>query len=51
MRGSIHAEPEIRALAVQIAKKLVDVAPNVFQDIEIHLDENRVPYLKLVHNT
>ncbi len=32
MRGSSHAEPEIRKLAVAVLKKLQPVAPNVFAD-------------------
>lgn len=38
LRGSIHADLEIRRLAVMIAKQLKASAPNVFQDISTMRD-------------
>jgi thymidylate synthase (FAD) len=38
MRGSIHADAEIRILAVAVAKILKEEAPHIFGDIDIILD-------------
>lgn len=35
MRGSVHAEPEIRRAAVRTFHLLVNAAPTLFQDIEV----------------
>jgi thymidylate synthase (FAD) len=34
-RGSIHADAEIRNLAIELYRQLSDIAPNSFQDIKI----------------
>jgi thymidylate synthase (FAD) len=34
-RGSIHADAEIRLLAIELYRQLSDIAPNTFQDIKI----------------
>lgn len=39
-RGSIHADMEIRRLAVKILPHLKKYAPNVFQDMEVFVDED-----------
>jgi thymidylate synthase (FAD) len=35
MRASEHADVEIRRLAIECLRQLVDVAPQVFSDFEI----------------
>lgn len=51
MRGSIHADTEIRQLAIEIFKELINVAPNVFQDMiltqEYGIDVIKVEYSKV----
>lgn len=49
MRGSIHADAEIRNLAVMIAKILIDESPNIFGDIEIAL-ENGIEVTRAKHS-
>lgn len=39
-RGNIHADLEIRRLAVLLCQELKQIAPNVFQDFEIFTDED-----------
>lgn len=39
-RGNIHADLEIRRLAVALLPRLVEYAPNVFQDFEVFTDED-----------
>ena len=39
-RGNIHADLEIRRLAVALLPVLVEYAPNVFQDFEAFVDED-----------
>ena len=39
-RGNIHADLEIRRLAVLICEELKKIAPNVFQDFEVYVDED-----------
>lgn len=39
-RGNIHADLEIRRLAVALLPRLVEYAPNVFQDFEAFVDED-----------
>lgn len=39
MRGSIHADTEIRELAVAMFRLLKEEAPNVFGDLEVVLDD------------
>ena len=39
-RGNIHADLEIRRLAVILCQELKQIAPNVFQDFEIFTDED-----------
>lgn len=41
LRGSIHADLEIRRLAVDIALKLHAIAPNLMQDMTVELDADR----------
>lgn len=39
-RGNIHADLEIRRLAVALLPRLAEYAPNVFQDFETFVDED-----------
>lgn len=39
-RGNIHADLEIRRLAVAVCRKLKPVAPDAFQDMEVFVDED-----------
>jgi len=48
-RGSIHADLEIRRLAVVIARELSVFAPSVFQDIIIFFDLDGYESLKFEH--
>lgn len=38
MRGSIHADREIRRLACALAKQLKEISPLVFQDVEVKIN-------------
>ncbi len=49
MRGSAHADSEIRNLAVMIAKILKEESPNIFGDIEI-ATENGVEITQVKHS-
>lgn len=49
MRGSAHADTEIRILAVTIAKVLKEESPNIFGDMEI-LEENGIEVVKVRHS-
>ncbi len=48
MRGSAHADAEIRILAILIAKILKEESPNIFADIEI-VEENGIEIVKAKH--
>ena len=39
MRGSIHADAEIRELAVTMCRAAKEEAPNIFADVEIVLED------------
>ena len=49
MRGNVHADTEIRILAVEIAKVLKNEAPNIFQDIEI-VKEGNIEEVRAIHS-
>jgi thymidylate synthase (FAD) len=49
MRGSAHADTEIRILAVMIAKILKEESPNIFADMEI-IEENGIEVVKIKHS-
>lgn len=49
MRGSIHADVEIRQLAIEIARVLKREAPNVFQDVEIVKEADGTETVKVRH--
>lgn len=39
MRGTIHADAEIRALALELYRQLNELEPNLYQDFSIQLEE------------
>jgi thymidylate synthase (FAD) len=48
MRGSVHADTEIRLLAVKIAEILKEESPNLFMDVTIHEQyEDGLPWIEL----
>ncbi len=49
MLGSVHADTEIRALAVEVARVLKKEAPNIFQDVEV-LQENGAETIKVSYS-
>ncbi len=49
MRGSEYAEPEIRKLAVKLAKLMQREAPNLFTDIEIVSLEDGTEGVRVLH--
>lgn len=49
MRGSPHADTEIRNLAVAIAKILKEESPNIFRDVEI-VTENRIETVRVKYS-
>lgn len=50
MRGSIHADREIRRLACVVADKLKEVAPLLFQDVEVLTNPgDGLPYVRVGH--
>jgi thymidylate synthase (FAD) len=46
-RGNIHADLEIRRLAVALLPGLAEYAPNVFQDMEVFTDEDSHESIRL----
>lgn len=50
LRGSIHADTEIRLLAVEICKALQRESPNIFQDVELADEPDGMPSVRIVHS-
>jgi thymidylate synthase (FAD) len=50
LRGSIHADTEIRLLAVEICKVLKQESPNIFGDIELVEEHDGMPSTRVVHS-
>lgn len=50
LRGSPHADTEIRMLAVEICKVLKKESPNIFHDIEIYEEEDGMPAVRVTHS-
>jgi thymidylate synthase (FAD) len=50
LRGSPHADTEIRLLAVEICRVFKKEAPNIFQDIEIVNEPDGMPSVHVVHS-
>jgi thymidylate synthase (FAD) len=49
MRGSAHADTEIRELAVEIAKTVKAESPNIFADVEI-VQEDNIETVRVTHS-
>jgi thymidylate synthase (FAD) len=50
LRGSVHADTEIRLLAVEVFRVFKKEAPNIFQDIELVDEPDGMPSVRVVHS-
>src|SRR5258708_9137572 len=50
LRGSPHADTEIRLLAVEICRVLKQESPNIFRDIELVDEPDGAPYVRVLHS-
>ncbi len=50
LRGSIHADTEIRLLAVEVCRVLKKESPNIFHDVEIYDESDGMPAVRLQHS-
>src|SRR5579864_3041127 len=50
LRGSVHADAEIRLLAVEICRVLKQESPNIFGDIELTDEPDGMPATRVVHS-
>jgi thymidylate synthase (FAD) len=50
LRGSVHADTEIRLLAIEIYRVLKKESPNIFQDIELVDAPDGLPAIRVVHS-
>ena len=50
LRGSPHADTEIRLLAVEICRVLKQESPNIFHDIELVDEPDGMPSLRVLHS-
>ncbi|HEV2424481.1 MAG TPA: FAD-dependent thymidylate synthase [Terriglobia bacterium] len=50
LRGSIHADTEIRLLAVEVARVLTKESPNIFHDVEIIDESDGLPSVRVQHS-
>lgn len=50
LRGSIHADTEIRLLAVEIFRALKKESPNIFHDIELVDEPDGMPSVRVIHS-
>ncbi len=50
LRGSVHADTEIRLLAVEIFRALKRESPNIFQDIELADEPDGMPSVRITHS-
>jgi thymidylate synthase (FAD) len=50
LRGSPHADTEIRLLAVEIARLLKQESPNIFRDVEVYDDPDGMPAVRVQHS-
>ena len=50
LRGSPHADTEIRLLAVEICKVLKGESPNIFHDIELVDEPDGLPSVRVAHS-
>jgi thymidylate synthase (FAD) len=50
LRGSIHADTEIRLLAVEICRVLKKESANIFHDIEVYDESDGMPAVRVQHS-
>jgi thymidylate synthase (FAD) len=50
LRGSPHADTEIRLLAVEICKALKRESPNIFRDVELVDEPDGMPAVRVMHS-
>jgi thymidylate synthase (FAD) len=50
LRGSPHADTEIRMLAVEVCRVFKKESPNIFHDIEIYEEEDGMPAVRVTHS-
>ncbi len=50
LRGSIHADTEIRLLAVEVGRVLTKESPNIFHDVEIVDEPDGMPSVRVQHS-
>jgi len=50
LRGSPHADTEIRLLAVEICRVLKQESPNIFRDVELVDEPDGMPSVRVVHS-
>lgn len=50
LRGSVHADTEIRLLAVEVARVLTKESPNIFHDVEIIDEPDGMPSVRVQHS-
>ncbi len=50
LRGSVHADTEIRLLAVEVFRALKKESPNIFQDLEIIDEPDGLPSIHVLHS-
>src|SRR5947207_15617482 len=50
LRGSPHADTEIRLLAVEVARLLKQESPNIFRDVEVYDESDGMPAVRVQHS-
>jgi len=50
LRGSVHADTEIRLLAVEVCRVLKKESPNIFHDIELVDEPDGLPSVRVLHS-
>ncbi|MBZ5545756.1 MAG: FAD-dependent thymidylate synthase [Acidobacteriia bacterium] len=50
LRGSVHADTEIRLLAVEVCRVLKKESPNIFHDIELVDEPDGMPSVRVTHS-
>jgi len=50
LRGSPHADSEIRLLAVEIGRVLKQESPNIFRDVEVYDEADGMPAVRVQHS-
>ena len=49
-RGNVHADTEIRLLAVEVCRVLKQESPNIFHDLEITTESDGMPWVSVIHS-